>query len=97
MAKIINLTVHINTREKRQRRMIGRRLREFAKKMSCDDMDGFAIVAFRYGKDNRFSYWSSCSCRNAVDRTRPPDIAKSALLEKIILPDDPPKPPKEGA
>lgn len=75
---VINLTVHKNTKLKRERRSVWNRLQQMAK-TAPKDIDGVAVIAFRHSSPNDLTVITDWSVRDAADAPRLPDIAATYL------------------
>lgn len=79
MKKVVNFTVHKNTRDQRKAHQLRKNLLKEARYCSqIEDIDGFAIVAF--SKDSALSSWE-VKDGNAFSL---PDRARTVLLKDVV-------------
>ena len=81
MGKVVNLTVHKNTREKRKRRECHTNLVTCARRCP-KDMDGWAFVAFRRSGTN-LDVIVHYDTTNPTDIVQLPNLAQHEIRSKI--------------
>ena len=80
--KVTTLSVHRNTRDKRERRIVKQRAAELARDIPAD-ADGVVTVWFRHNEGGAASVHAGWHVRNALDTHRLPDLCKTELLVQI--------------
>ena len=83
MGKVVSLTVHKNTMEKRRRRACYDDLVKTAKEMP-KDVDGWGLVYFKNNSDGSFSSSGFYYCTEPKDSMRIHDIASTQLRTEYL-------------
>ena len=81
-AKPISLSVHRNTRAKRERRQVWAALQQKAREMP-KDVDGMALVAFSRKSSTTLNVIGTFFVRDPADRYLLPEMAHQVLRERI--------------
>ena len=80
----IKLSVHRNTRTKRQRRVCHARLRD-AVRNAPSDLDGFVLLWFRREPDGDLVTQVDYACRDPVDSFHLPEMVRTQLYCQFAL------------
>ena len=84
MTKVTQLSVHRNTREKRQRRQVWQEAQGKARAMP-KDVDGFAMVYFRHAPDRTgLTVRATYFVRDAADADRLPGIVGNEMQRCVL-------------
>ena len=82
MTTPISLTVHRNTREKRQRRQVWDTAQRMARTMP-KNIDGFVVVYFKKTGLSATETWADWYVRDAADTFRLPEMARHQIEREI--------------
>lgn len=83
-ARPIRLSVHRNTRTKRQRRACHARLRD-AMRGAPVDLDGFVLLWFRREADGDLVTQVDYACRDPIDSFHLPEMVRTQLQCQFAL------------